>query len=108
MTRPLVIGLLALAAVSAIAPRLPAFGSISGKAVESSLAREVVGDRAPGGCESIGNRTWRCPIALDGGSNNETWWLRLDGRCWVASLSGDFSPPVTRGCVRLRDQVLGF
>jgi hypothetical protein len=99
---------LVLCAIGAALLLMPAFGSVSGKALGSSLARKVVGDKPPDGCARLRNGNWRCEVLVEGGSDSHTWWLRLDGRCWTGSLSADLLPPRTRGCVGLRDQVLGF
>lgn len=85
---------------------LPAYGKLDGAALGSSLARHLEGSSFDP-CELLEPREWRCDIATHDESQIDRWWLRVEGDCWTASVSADLSPPYTKGCVRLRDQVLG-
>lgn len=83
---------------------LPAMGTPDGIALNRSLAGHEDASTA-GACRSLRPEVWRCDISTNGGSSSFPWWLRTDGRCWTASLSPDLSPPQTRGCVKLIDQL---
>lgn len=108
MLRRLAVALPILAALVAVSLVLPALGTPSGDALGSSLAREVEGDNPSEGCKRLHDAVWTCLLVTEGGSSSHQWWLRVDGRCWTGSLSDDLSPPLTRGCVGLRDQLFGF
>ena len=108
---PLLIAALVVAYVYA-----PAVGTVSGKAVQRSVVRELDGTGgagAPKACRRLREGRWRCSVQrFQGDSAPPSYSVRMrDRRCWTATVrAGDHEPlpAARRGCVDLRDQLPRF